>query len=270
MVNRKSTKTSSSLVKYASDCYVLHQFISGDSASEINNVFKSNKQGNSNYNLCSFSTGTPDRTLRSSIKGQVDLLCSELHAVKDTVSNIASEFHVFEASVKADVNCIRDENKRLKQDVARLSDVLDVCKSKIENTFYFKDVKCENNLPGRLHFISTKVVSLEQHKYNVSAELVDLSRRVDDASVGLSNLNDNKVSVSRGIKLDIKDLSDRITVLDDSIAKHDRTLVGMDNSIRYLKEDRKSTRLNSQSRQYLVCRLLLEKKKKKTNLLPRH
>src|SRR5947209_13778657 len=27
--------------------------------------------------------------------------------------------------------------------------------------------------------------------------------------------------------------------------------------------DRKSTRLNSQSRQYLVCRLLLEKKKKK-------
>src|ERR1035437_1114775 len=28
--------------------------------------------------------------------------------------------------------------------------------------------------------------------------------------------------------------------------------------------DRKSTRLNSQSRQYLVCRLLLEKKKKKT------
>jgi len=33
--------------------------------------------------------------------------------------------------------------------------------------------------------------------------------------------------------------------------------------------DRKSTRLNSQSRQYLVCRLLLEKKKKinqKTNI----
>src|SRR3712207_7391800 len=28
------------------------------------------------------------------------------------------------------------------------------------------------------------------------------------------------------------------------------------------REDRKSTRLNSQSRQYLVCRLLLEKKKK--------
>src|SRR3712207_7953425 len=29
--------------------------------------------------------------------------------------------------------------------------------------------------------------------------------------------------------------------------------------------DRKSTRLNSQSRQYLVCRLLLEKKKNKNN-----
>src|SRR3712207_6964963 len=29
--------------------------------------------------------------------------------------------------------------------------------------------------------------------------------------------------------------------------------------------DRKSTRLNSQSRQYLVCRLLLEKKKKNTS-----
>src|SRR3712207_8294555 len=29
-------------------------------------------------------------------------------------------------------------------------------------------------------------------------------------------------------------------------------------------EDRKSTRLNSQSRQYLVCRLLLEKKKRLT------
>src|SRR3712207_9011763 len=29
-------------------------------------------------------------------------------------------------------------------------------------------------------------------------------------------------------------------------------------------EDRKSTRLNSQSRQYLVCRLLLEKKKNNT------
>src|SRR3712207_7479384 len=28
-----------------------------------------------------------------------------------------------------------------------------------------------------------------------------------------------------------------------------------------IQEDRKSTRLNSQSRQYLVCRLLLEKKK---------
>src|SRR3712207_7387715 len=34
------------------------------------------------------------------------------------------------------------------------------------------------------------------------------------------------------------------------------------------KKDRKSTRLNSQSRQYLVCRLLLEKKKYTNNSLP--
>src|SRR5258707_1834715 len=31
-----------------------------------------------------------------------------------------------------------------------------------------------------------------------------------------------------------------------------------------VRTDRKSTRLNSKSRQYLVCRLLLEKKKKKS------
>src|SRR3712207_8833503 len=35
-------------------------------------------------------------------------------------------------------------------------------------------------------------------------------------------------------------------------------------SIRQCHEDRKSTRLNSSPRQYLVCRLLLEKKKKQT------
>src|SRR3712207_8552679 len=36
---------------------------------------------------------------------------------------------------------------------------------------------------------------------------------------------------------------------------------------RGLRQDRKSTRLNSQSRQYLVCRLLLEKKKIKINII---
>src|SRR3712207_7813507 len=35
---------------------------------------------------------------------------------------------------------------------------------------------------------------------------------------------------------------------------------------RRVREDRKSTRLKLQSRQYLVCRLLLEKKKKKNTL----
>src|SRR3712207_6946602 len=35
-------------------------------------------------------------------------------------------------------------------------------------------------------------------------------------------------------------------------------------AVRHRVEDRKSTRLNSSQRQYLVCRLLLEKKKKKS------
>src|SRR3712207_7576157 len=38
--------------------------------------------------------------------------------------------------------------------------------------------------------------------------------------------------------------------------------VGLKQHIQAPLQDRKSTRLNSRSRQYLVCRLLLEKKKK--------
>src|SRR3712207_8090950 len=39
--------------------------------------------------------------------------------------------------------------------------------------------------------------------------------------------------------------------------------------INAVRKDRKSTRLNSQSRQYLVCRLLLEKKKQQHNNMPK-
>src|SRR5438445_8176245 len=42
----------------------------------------------------------------------------------------------------------------------------------------------------------------------------------------------------------------------------------LDDAHRHARQDRKSTRLNSQSRQYLVCRLLLEKKKKQQRTPP--
>src|SRR3712207_6961343 len=45
---------------------------------------------------------------------------------------------------------------------------------------------------------------------------------------------------------------------------------GQQQRVAIARADRKSTRLNSRSRQYLVCRLLLEKKKNQTRERTRH
>ena len=60
----------------------------------------------------------------------------------------------------------------------------------------------------------------------------------------------------------------QVESLDDIKGAADQYITAVDKVVGNLDTDRKSTRLNSQSPMYLVCRLLLEKKKETPVYLP--
>ena len=116
--------------------------------------------------------------------------------------------------------------------------------------------KAQEDIIANSNLINQKASELsdmiEEVQYNLDEYSRITDKKIDRTNNDVADLQDSFNSQNRQNRRKFSDLEQTLTQLQNNVKE-----------LHEPKEDRKSTRLNSQSHSDLVCRLLLEKKKNK-------
>ena len=234
LYTRKNTKRESSERKYASDCFILDQFIKGDDTSEIQDIFSSHGPDHAPHH-----PKVSDLTFKSPMVASTEKCVGEIRLLKETVSSLAAEVGVLRGKMKDKDEQFRKITDDLTNTVRSLKSESDACNDVVSDFFtkHHPDTCIKGHLSGKIRFLLSKVNVVEVKNTQLQHKSEELGINMTNIAANVESLNDLRESFKRSEK---SITASNSTTLDGVV---DNAKVA-DDKIKSLSDSLSATKLN--------------------------
>ena len=207
LITRRSTAKGSVSEKFAADCYLLYQFINGNTL-DISELFKP-QQGTISSRLNSTCIGDDN----------APTLKSEITLMKETMTQLLTDVNLLKTNFTQTQETLNTVSDSLKKDISRIKLELDACKLKCTqtiNTEKYPKAAQSTCLADKLSHIGWMITRLDNSRILLEQKSRDLERCINDNSMGLSELRDRKTSGNNALKCQIRDIRENMEEFKES------------------------------------------------------
>ena len=207
LITRRSTAKGSVSEKFAADCYLMYQFINGNT-SDISELFKP-QQGIIPSRLNSTCIGDDN----------APTLKSEITLMKETMTQLLTDVNLLKTNITQTQETLNTVSDSLKKDISCIKLELDACKLKCTqtiNTEKYPKAAQSTCLADKLSHIGWMITRLDNSRILLEQKSRDLERCISDNSMGLSELRDRETSGNNALKCQIRDIRENVEEFKES------------------------------------------------------
>ena len=221
LFNRKNTKNTTSVKRFALDCYILEQFIQGDETCEIEEIFSTHPVP-SQKSLSNIHH-TPNK---SSLNSENDLYRRELRLLKETVAGLSAEIGVLRDGVKSKDEQNRKMNDEMSKTIGSLKTESDACNEIVCDFFqrYYPDMCVAGDLASKLKLIFSKVNTTELKQNHLTRKAEEISINLKNIASNIEGINDTIEADKRKSKTNVNINSEQLTCLEEKVGSMDEKL----------------------------------------------
>ena len=156
LITRRSTAKGSVVEKYTNDCFLLHQFINGNSV-DVNELFKtSTHTSRSNNTQCHVDDANPPVSISA-----------EITLMKENISQLLADVTLLKGSVAKTQESLDAINKTMKSDIGNIKNEIQACKNSLNGTInatFYPQVVENDFLSAKLAHIGRMVTKLDKSR----------------------------------------------------------------------------------------------------------
>ncbi|KAL4221070.1 hypothetical protein ACF0H5_019332 [Mactra antiquata] len=190
--DRRKTRKESASMKYANDCFLLKQYLDGN-IQDISNIFrKGAEQSDCQAEPTSNSGSISDFDIRN-IKETISVLQADVIMLKRQLMESEKKCD----SMNKDINDVKCD--------------LVSCAATISQ--HLKDSSLQDDSPNLakcLRLLTTRVQKLQESSNSTSSKVSEIQTSVRDNTILIGNINDNESASKNKVKLQMKDLTEKI------------------------------------------------------------
>lgn len=209
LITRRSTAKGSVVEKYTNDCFLLHQFINGNT-SDVNELFKANTL-----------TSRPNNTQCSGNDGNIPVsLSAEITLMKESISQLLADVTLLKGSIAKTQDSLDSIGKTMKSDIGKIKNELETCKTSLNGTInatLFPQVVQNDLLSAKLAHIGRMVTKLDKSRMALEKATENIQTQARDNANGICNLTDDTVSGKNNVKGQTKVLKDKIENITEDV-----------------------------------------------------